>query len=172
MKKQECPNSDGYDLAVYSDALVFGCVLGGLALFPILLIVLFHHSLSGLWFGVLYFGFAVFSWLIMRKLTEATVSIKLNDIGLEQTKHSGARRVPEHLLIEWKDMKKFCVNTGRANTNIVIFRNNGKNYRVAAPWPQFFEKKKNGFYNFVLFQRDFIELAEKNGVRRGFWSKG
>lgn len=173
IEKEIVPKPEGYELVVYSDGLVTGIVLLAIFLFPCLLLIGAGYQKIPSWaFIALYFGFVAFVWLIMRKLTEATVTIKLNAIGFEQTKQSGAKSVPEHLLIEWKDMKKFSVNRGWGNTNIVIFRKNGRKYRAAAPWPQIIEKKENGFNNFVLFQFEFIEMAEMNGIRRGFWSKG
>ena len=140
---------DGFNVRTYSVMAQFiGFVLG--------LILVFLFAASKLWIiapawirMIVYFFTTILGWVLGRKFSEATVNLKINNVGLVQMRVSGSILVPKERIIEWGNMR-LCLLLGEyRRSNFYIRTKKGRNYRLMTTYLfRRFSKYDNAFFDF------------------------
>ena len=117
---------------------------------------------------LIYLGIFALLWVLMRKITEVKVNLKITDDGLEQIRLSGSKFYPEYRLIRWEDMRCYHLNRSRTNDFLISVKNDD-NFRISIPLLTLFEKEKRNRDNFAAFQDDFWGIASEHDVHRAFF---
>ena len=172
-QEQIVPRLEGYTIVKYA---------GGWTDFISLLGALIISCTWGLELAYIYLGsyFTDLGWLciivyfilylplslIMHKITDVKVNLKITEEGLEQTRLSGSRLYPEYRKIEWEDMKRIYLNGRVKGQDFLITVDNGKNLRIFLPLIQLYEKQKGNSAEEFDFSRDFEIIALKHGFHR------
>ena len=166
------PRQEGYTIVKYAQGWV-----GLVTLFGGPMISLFILSIVGevvtnrFWlFWLVYIGTFAILWIIMRKITEVKVNLKITDEGLEQTRVSGSKIYPEYRLIKWEDMKRYHLNGRMRSQDFLISVKSDVNFRITMPvFFSIFEKQKDNWEHFAAFQNDFWGIAPEHDVHRAFF---
>lgn len=172
-QEQIVPRLEGYTIVKYA---------GGWTDFISLLGALIISCTWGLELAYIYLGsyFTDLGWLciivyfilylplslIMHKITDVKVNLKITEEGLEQTRLSGSGLYPEYRKIEWEDMKRIYLNGRVKGQDFLITVDNGKNLRIFLPLIQLYEKQKGNSAEEFDFSRDFEIIALKHGFHR------
>lgn len=141
---------DGFNVRTYSVMAQFiGFVLG--------LIFVFLFAASKLWIiapawirMIVYFFTTILGWVLGRKFSEATVNLKITNVGLEQMRISGSILVPKKRIIEWGNMR-LCLRLGEyRRSDFCIKTRKGSNYRLMTTYLfRRFSDYDNAFFDFT-----------------------
>ena len=104
-------------------------------------------------------------FVVMRRITEVKVNLKITEEGIEQTKLSGLSFYPECIMIKWADVNRILFGRGNVPSLIITFKN-GKKNRMFPSLSSLFEKQKCNFGEFCDFRDDLLVIAPKHGFRR------
>ena len=126
---------DGFNVRTYSVVAQFiGLMLG------LILVFLFDARLKLWiidpdWIRLIVFVFlAILGWVLGQKLSEATVNLKITNVGLEQMRVSGSILVPKKRIIEWRNMR-LCLRLGEhRRSDFCIKTRKGSNYRLTTTY--------------------------------------
>ena len=154
-EKEVVPNPEGHTFVICPMEKVFPFVL--IVLFIPLVFVRF---LDKTWLipVIWCFGFLVF-WIIAHKLSEAKVNIKLSDIGLEQKRLSGSKRVSDYRLVKWTDIRA-CYSHG----SMIRIVTGGDAFTMSLPVFTLFVKQKSNWDCYYAFQNEFEKMARKHNI--------
>jgi len=165
------PNPEGYTIVKYAEGWVWVSVFVVGTMISTLLLYVFRNAFSDrdwLIWGV-FIGVFVILWVIMRKITEVKVNLKITEEGLEQTRLSGSKIYPEYRLIKWDDMRHYYLH-GRSRDNaFLISVIEDTDFRISIPLLPLFEKQKDNWKNYIAFHEDFWEIAPEHDVHRAFF---
>ena len=120
-----------------------------------------------LFLAVLFVLYLTF-WLIMRKITEVKVNLKITEKGLEQTRLSGSKLYPEYRMITWKAMTQIYMLGRTKKLNFLIDVKNERNFRISAPQHPIFEKQEKNFEQFCDFLEYFEKILRKQRLHKQF----
>ena len=172
-KNRIVPRPEGYTIVKYADGwTLFISSFGALIIcgtwgFDLVYIYLGSYFTDLGWLCIIvYFILYLPLSLIMHKITDVKVNLKITEEGLEQTRLSGSRLYPEYRKIEWEDMKRIYLNGRVKGQNFLITVDNGKNLRIFLPLIQLYEKQKGNSAEEFDFSRDFEIIALKHGFHR------
>ena len=173
-QEQIVPRPEGYTIVKYAGgwtdfisllgALIISCTWG-LELAYIYLGSYFTDL--GWLYIIVYFIFCLFLRLIMHKITDVKVNLKITEEGIEQTRLSGSRLYPEYRKIEWEDMKRIYLNGRVKGQDFLITVCRGVNFRIFIPVLQLFVKQESNYEE----NRDFSEKFEMMAIKHGFHRK-
>lgn len=173
-QEQIVPRPEGYTIVKYAGgwtdfisllgALIISCIWG-LELAYIYLGSYFTDL--GWLYIIVYFIFCLFLRLIMHKITDVKVNLKITEEGIEQTRLSGSRLYPEYRKIEWEDMKRIYLNGRVKGQDFLITVCRGVNFRIFIPVLQLFVKQESNYEE----NRDFSEKFEMMAIKHGFHRK-
>ena len=173
-QEQIVPRPEGYTIVKYAGgwtdfisllgALIISCTWG-LELAYIYLGSYFTDL--GWLYIIVYFIFCLFLRLIMHKITDVKVNLKITEEGLEQTRLSGSKLYPEYRKIEWEDMKRIYLNGRVKGQDFLITVCRGVNFRIFIPVLQLFVKQESNYEE----NRDFSEKFEMMAIKHGFHRK-
>ena len=172
-EEKTIPNPEGYTLVKYSEVAVFFCLFISAVMFiPFTEFVLKDGDGSllvnqWLWW-LMYCVFCLIGLAIGHKLTETKVNLKLSEKGLEQTRLSGSRFVPEYRLITWGDMKRFHLHGRNKSVEFLICTKEGPNFRISMPSIRLFERQKSNYAVLDAFRTEFKQVAKEHGVFPAF----
>lgn len=140
----------GFNVRTYSVMAQFIGFLVGL-------ILVFLFSASKLWIispvwirKIVYFFTTILGWVLGRKFSEATVNLKITNVGLEQMRVSGSILVPKKRIIEWRNMR-LCLRLGEhRRSDFCIKTRKGSNYRLTTTYLfRRFSDYNNAFFDFT-----------------------
>jgi hypothetical protein len=141
---------DGFNVRTYSVVAQFiGLMLG------LILVFLFDARLKLWiidpdWIRLIVFVFlAILGWVLGQKLSEATVNLKITNVGLEQKRVNGSILVPKEKTVEWGNMRS-CLLLGEFRwSDFYIRTKKGRNYRLMTTYLfRRFSKYDNAFFDF------------------------
>jgi len=166
--KEIVPNPEGYTLVKYSEVAVFFCCFLFTLLFVLVVLLLKgndSHLFVGFWlFLLFYLIFCLLGMVVGHKLTEAKVNLKLSEKGLEQTRLSGSRFVPEYRMILWSDMRKVFLLGRNRSVSFLICVDEGVDLRVSMPTIRIFERQKANDDVLEQFRDEFKEMGMQHGL--------
>lgn len=167
-EKEIVPNPEGYTLVKYSEVAVFFCLfLFTLLFIPIVFLLKGDdgHLIVGFWlYLLLYLVFCLLGMVVGHKLTEAKVNLKLTEKGLEQTRLSGSRFVPEYRMVPWSDMNKVFLFGRNQSVNFLICVDEGVNLRISMPVIRVFERQKANDDVLEQLREEFKEMGILHGL--------
>jgi hypothetical protein len=167
-EKEVVPNPEGYTLVKYSEVAVFFCFfLFTLLFIPIVFLLKGDdgHLIVGFWlYLLLYLVFCLLGMVVGHKLTEAKVNLKLTEKGLEQTRLSGSRFVPEYRTIPWSDMNKVFLFGRNRSVSFLICVDEGVDLRISMPTIRMFERQKANDDVLEQFRDEFKEMGMQHGL--------
>ena len=150
---------DGFNVRTYSTVAQFiGFMLG-----LILVFFLYSRIDTPVWIGLIALGFlAIIGWVLGQKLSEATVNLKITDVGLEQKRVSGSILVPKEKTVEWGNMR-LCLRLGEyRRSDFYIRTKKGRNYRLMTTYLfRRFSDYDNAFFDFC---DEFERLAKEKHI--------
>ena len=173
-QEQIVPRPEGYTIVKYAGgwtdfisllgALIISCTWG----LELAYIYLGSYFTDHGWlYIIVYFIFCLFLRLIMHKITDVKVNLKITEEGLEQTRLSGSKLYPEYRKIEWEDMKRIYLNGRVKGQDFLITVCRGVNFRIFIPVLQLFVKQESNYEE----NRDFSEKFEMMAIKHGFHRK-
>ncbi len=137
--------SEGYELVILPQVYVWFSLF--LCVILICVIAWFVHFYgSEIMYWVCCVVALLIEWIVMHKLFETRVNIKLTDKGLVQTRISGSRQVPECRIVEWENMKSYRTGQNAGWADLYVTTRSGKNYGVKVCYFCLFEKKQVEFF--------------------------
>ena len=173
-QEQIVPRPEGYTIVKYAGGWTdFISLLGALIIcgtwgFDLVYINLGSYFTDLGWlYIIVYFIFCLFLRLIMHKITDVKVNLKITEEGIEQTRLSGSRLYPEYRKIEWEDMKRIYLNGRVKGQDFLITVCRGVNFRIFIPVLQLFVKQESNYEE----NRDFSEKFEMMAIKHGFHRK-
>lgn len=154
---------DGYNVRTYSVMAQFiGFMLG------LVLVFLFDARLK-LWIIapdwirlIVFVFFTILGWVLGRKFSEATVNLKITNVGLEQKRVAGSILVPKEKTVEWGNMRS-CLLLGEfRRSNFYIRTKKGRNYRLMTTYLfRRFSEYDNAFFDFC---DEFERMAKEKHI--------
>ena len=154
---------NGYNVRTYSVMAQFiGFMLG------LILVFLFDARLN-LWLNtpdgirsIVFVFLAILGWVLGQKLSEATVNLKITNVGLEQKRVSGSILVPREKTVEWGNMR-LCLRLGEyRRSNFYIRTKKGRNYRLMTTYLfRRFSDYDDAFFDFC---DEFERLAKEKHI--------
>ena len=173
-QEQIVPRPEGYTIVKYAGGWTdFISLLGALIIcgtwgFDLVYIYLGSYFTDLGWLCIIvYFILYLPLSLIMHKITDVKVNLKITEEGLEQTRLSGSRLYPEYRKIEWEDMKRIYLNGRVKGQDFLITVCRGVNFRIFIPVLQLFVKQESNYEE----NRDFSEKFEMMAIKHGFHRK-
>ena len=169
-EEKTIPRPEGYTIVKYAEGwttivtMFVGIMISTFIFYLIMDVVRDRFWL--IW--LIYLGIFALLWVLMRKITEVKVNLKITDDGLEQIRLSGSKFYPEYRLIKWEDMRCYHLNRSRTNDFLISVKNDD-NFRISIPLLTLFEKEKRNRDNFAAFQDDFWGIASEHDVHRAFF---
>ena len=170
-EEKTIPRPEGYNIVKYARGwVVLVSLFGGPMISFSILSLIRNVATDRFWLILLvYLGTCAIVWIIMRKITEVKVNLKISEEGLEQTRLSGSKIYPEYRLIKWGDMRRYYLN-GRSRANdFLISVKDDVNFRISILWLALFEKQKDNLEIFIAFCDDFWGIAPEHDVHRAFF---
>ena len=165
------PRPEGYTIVKYAAGWVWFSVSILGVIISTLLLNAFRNAFNDrdwlIW--CVFVGVFVILWVIMRKITEVKVNLKITEEGLEQTRLSGSRIYPEYRLIKWGDMRRFYIHGRSRDNDFLISVIEDSDFRISIPLLPLFEKQKDNWKNYIAFHEDFWEIAPEHDVHRAFF---
>ena len=177
-QEQIVPRPEGYTIVKYPPGWTYLVYYLSIMLLPLWEFVfkafphdaLHNYIKDSYWLSLLpFFLYLGILWVIMRKVTEVKVNLKITEEGLEQTRLSGSKLYPKYRMIKWEEMKHYYPNGRIRGQEFQVSVKHGMNFRVSVPCPALFEKQKDNCDNLSSFIDVFWDLAPQHGVHRGFW---
>ena len=156
------PNPEGYTFSVYSFWEFGGILTVGMFASFFSAVYCVVHSLYSEWIiPVFVLVGMLIVFVIGRKLCEATVNVKLTDIGLEQRRLSGSRFVPSCRIVYWGNISCYF----SYGWSVYLRINEGFPFLIRTPFFSIFERPKSRMDNFYAFQSEFYKMAHKYGIK-------
>ena len=163
------PNPEGFTFTVYSFFEFGGIMAFGMFASFFSAVYCVAHDLYSEWIipvSVLVGLLAFF--VIGRKLCEATVNVKMTDIGLELRRLSGSKFVPEYRMAYWNSVGGYFSSAW----SVYLHINGGSSFLIQSPFFAVFERPKSWKDNFYAFQSELYKMANKYGINEFAYSPG
>ena len=167
VEEEFTPDPEGFTFTVYSFWEFGGIMAFGMFTSFFCAVYCVVHSLYSEWMIPVFTiaGLLVF-FVIGRKLCEATVNVKLTDIGLEQRRLSGSRFVPEYRMAYWNSVAGYFSSAW----SVYLHINGGTSFLIQSPFFAVFERPKSWRDNFYAFQSELYKMAKKYGIKEfAYW---
>ena len=152
-EKDVFPNPEGYNLTVYSTAMYWGVIAGGMTV-SFFLCCFFLYNV---WMvPALAMSYLLF-WTIAHKVAEATVNIRFTESSFVIRRLSGSKQVLEFREVVWANVKRYS----SSYKYISLEESGGSFLLLSFPVFALFEKRKSRREIFNSFQNVFFKLVWK-----------
>ena len=141
---------DGFNVRTYSSMAQFIGFMLGLILFFLFAVRLKLWIIAPVWINCIVFVIpAILGWVLGQKFSEATVKLKITNVGLEQMRVAGSILIPKERIIEWGNMRLYFLLGEFRRSDFCIKTSEGSNYRLMTTYLfRRFSDYDRAFYDF------------------------